>query len=86
MKLPLCIVDEGIVLQLTRGDLNLGILKVDIHAESRASPRLTVSAMTDCYACGIAVGLVTHSTTAAATVMKFFFTHVSLQFELWEFR
>ena len=29
VKLPFCIVEEGIVLQLTRGDLNLGILKVE---------------------------------------------------------
>ena len=82
MKLPLCIVEEGIVIQLTRGDLNLGILKVDIHAESRASAGLTVSAMTDCDACRVAVSLVTHSTTAAANAMKFFFTHVALHFEL----
>ena len=85
MKMPICIVDERIVLQFTRGDLNLGILKVDIHAESRASPGLTVSAMTDCYSCGVAVSLVTNSTTAATTAMKFFFTHVSLQFELGAF-
>ena len=82
MKLPLCIVDAGIVLQLTRYDLNLGILKVDIHAESRASSVLTVSAMTDCYACRVAESLVTYSTTAAATAIKFFFTYVSLHFEL----
>ena len=73
------------VLQLTRDDLNLRILKVDIHAESRASPGLTASAMTDSYMRGVAVGLITHSATAAATAMKFLFTHVSLQFELGEF-
>ena len=86
VKLLLCIVDEGIVLQLTRDELNLGILKVDIHAESRDSPGLIVSAMADSYACGVPVSLVTYSTTAAATVMNFFFTHVSLQCELGEFR
>ena len=86
MKLLLCIVDEGIVLQLTRDELNLGILKVDIHAESRDSPGPIVSAMADSYACGVPVSLVTYSTTAAATVMNFFFTHVSLQCELGEFR
>ena len=85
MKLPLCIVEEGIVLQLNRVDLNLRIFKVDIYAESRAGAGLTVSAMTGCYAYGVAVYLVTHSITATTTAMQFFFTSVSLQFELGKF-
>ena len=80
VKLLLCVVEEGIVLQLTRSDLNLRILKVDILAWSRAGLSLIVSAMTNSYVYRAAVSLVTHSTKAAATAMKFFFTHVSLNF------
>lgn len=81
VKVTICIVREGIFLQFTWRDLDLRILKIDIHAKSRACSCLAVTTMTDSRSGWFAMTFVANGTAATPTCMSFLLIHRSLH--LW---